>query len=154
MSETLEVELGKLYKASQEKYYYFLLAAAASAIGFAITQLKVEPLQYHHIYLGLSIALWAISFISGMQTLQNAANSTLQNYNYLTFKRELGLYNGEDAAQKIALFKAGVDKMVDKQGKRMAFFGRLQDWSLLLGALVYIVWHGVRMWTNSPLCNP
>lgn len=49
MPENLELEMGKLFKASQERYVYFLLAAAASAIGFAMTQSKFEPLGFIHI---------------------------------------------------------------------------------------------------------
>ena len=147
MSENLELQLGTEYKASQEKYCYFLLAAAASAIGFAITQLKIEPLQYHHIPLGISVALWAISFISGMQVIEYAGSLVFQNHNYLAFKRELrSFYKGSDAAQQMASFKSIFNETVDKQSNRLELYGKLQKWSLLLGGLAYIVWHAVQMW--------
>lgn len=147
MPENLELELSKQFKASQEKYIYFLLAAAASAIGFAMTQSKEEPFHFIHIPLGLSLGLWAVSFISGLRFLEYAANSTFQNQNYLAFKRELRSYRGGDAAELLVRFKAGLNETIEKQQKKMRFYGGLQSRSLLLGALVYIVWHGTRMWS-------
>ncbi|MGL5610577.1 MAG: hypothetical protein ACRDDN_21150, partial [Aeromonas veronii] len=66
MSGENEVELIKMYKAAQEKYIYFLMAAAGSGIGFAIVQTKVEKLAYHHALWGLSVVLWALSFLCGL----------------------------------------------------------------------------------------
>lgn len=146
MPENLELELSKQFKASQEKYIYFLLAASASAIGFAMTQSKVEPLHLIHIPLGFSIGLWAVSFISGLRFLEYAGSVTFQNQNYLAFKRDLRSYKGADAAQLLALFESRLDETVEKQQKRMKLYGGLQSWCLLLGALAYIVWHGARMW--------
>ena len=146
MPENIELELAKLFKTSQEKYIYFMLAAAASAIGFAMTQSKVEPLNFTHIPLGLSIALWAVSFVAGLRFLQYSGNVTFQNQNYLAFKRELRRYQGKDAAELISLFKSELNDNLDKQNKKMKLYGFLQNQSLLLGALAYIIWHGARMW--------
>lgn len=146
MTENLELEMGKQFKASQEKYIYFLLAAAASAIGFAMTQSKVEPLGFIHIPLGFAIGLWAISFVSGLRVVEYAANVTFQNQNYLAFKRELSSYQGGNAAEIMSLFKSRLNETVKQQQKRMKLYGELQNWSLLLGGLAYIVWHGARMW--------
>ena len=146
MPDNLELEMSKQFKASQEKYIYFLLAAAASAIGFAMTQSKVEPLSYIHIPLGLSIGLWATSFMSGLRVVEYAASVTFQNQNYLAFKRELRSYQREDAAELTALFKSRLNETVESQQKKMKLYGEIQNWALLLGGLAYIVWHGTRMW--------
>ena len=146
MSENLELELSKQFKASQEKYVYFLLAAAASAIGFAMTQSKVEPLHCIHIPLGLAVGLWAVSFISGLRFVEYATSVTFQNQNYLAFKRELGSYQDRNAVELLTIFKSRLNETVDKQQRKMKFYGELQSWSLLFGALAYIVWHVARMW--------
>lgn len=147
MPENLELELAKQFKASQEKYIYFLLAAAASAIGFAMTQSKAEPLNYIHAPLGLAIFLWAISFVSGLKVVEYAVSVTFQNQNYLAFKRELRSFQAENASELVAQFKMRLDKTIGKQQAKMQLYGGLQSWCLLLGALSYIVWHGARMWT-------
>ncbi len=118
LSDNLELELGKLFKASQERYAYFMLAAAASAIGFAMTQSKTEALDFIHIPLGLSIVFWAISFVAGLRFVQYAGNVTLQNQNYLAFKRELKSYQGADAAKLMTRFKSGLDETIEKQSKK------------------------------------
>lgn len=145
-SENLELELQKQFKASQEKYIYFLLAAAASAIGFAMTQSKVEPLEWIHIPLGLSIVFWALSFISGLRFIEYSISFTFQNQNYLAFKREIKSYSEIEAVKLLNEFKTQLSKTTEKQQNKMKFYSSTQSISLLLGALSYIVWHIVRMW--------
>lgn len=89
MSGDLEQELYRQFKGAQEKYTYFLLAASASAIGYAITQIKVEPFNPSHIAFALSIVLWSLSFISGLKFIEGSTNFTFKNVIYLSFKREL-----------------------------------------------------------------
>ncbi|MGD9554440.1 MAG: hypothetical protein AB7D96_03120 [Arcobacteraceae bacterium] len=145
-SENLELELQKQFKASQEKYIYFLLAAAASAIGFAMTQSKVEPLEWIHIPLGLSIVFWALSFISGLRFIEYSISFTFQNQNYLAFKREIKSYSEIEAVKLLNEFKTQLSKTTEKQQNKMKFYSSTQSISLLLGALSYIVWHIFRMW--------
>lgn len=154
MSENIELELVKQFKASQEKYIYFLLAAAASAIGFAMAQLKVEPLSYIHIPLGASIIFWAASFISGLQFLEYAAGVTFQGQNYLALKRELHSYRRADAGELLVLFKSRLNETMEKQQSKMKLYSGLQSWCFLFGALAYIVWHGTRMWAINVLRVP
>ena len=146
-SENLELELQKQFKASQEKQIYFLLAAAASAIGFAMTQSKVEPLEWIHIPLGLSVLLWALSFISGLRFIEYSTSFTFQNQNYLAFKREIKSYSQVEAVKLLNEFKTRMSETSEKQLQKMKFYGSTQSISLLLGALSYIVWHIFRMWT-------
>ncbi|RXI27659.1 hypothetical protein [Aliarcobacter trophiarum] len=145
-SENLELELQKQFKASQEKYIYFLLAASASAIGFAMTQSKVEPLEWIHVPLGLSIVLWALSFISGLRFIEYSTSFTFNNQNYLAFKREIKSYPQVYAIKLLDEFKTLMSETSAKQLQKMKFYGNTQSISLLLGALSYIVWHTIRMW--------
>lgn len=146
MSSDEELELFKQYKSAQDKYRYFLLAAAASAIGFAMTQTKTEILSLCHIPLGLAIVSWAVSFYSGMQFLEYAMGVTFQNHNYLSSKRELKAFvKDEHALSLTKKMKEGFYATTQKQGARMKIYGNLQSWLLLLGAMLYIFWHALRM---------
>lgn len=147
MSSGIEVELFKQFKAAQEKYIYFLLAAAASAIGFAMTQSKTEALTLYHIPLGLSDLCWTVSFYSGLQFLAYAISTTFQNLNHLAFKRELSKQAQEK--QTVSLAKEMKERYRDttgKQERRMEIYGKLQNTALLLGAILYIAWHILRMY--------
>lgn len=146
MSEDIETKLGTEFKASQQKYTYFLLAGAASAIGFAMTQSKVEPLNYTHAPLGVAVGLWAISFVSGLRFLENAITLTHHNWNILAFKRELLRTEEINKPEIMAGFMKVADKSIGKIQSRMIHYGELQSWCLLLGGLAYIAWHVSRMW--------
>jgi hypothetical protein len=61
VSDDLEQELHKQFKASQEKYMYFLLA----------------------------VLLWALSVVSGLKLMELSIGFTFKNMKYLSFKREL-----------------------------------------------------------------
>ena len=145
MSSQTEIELAKEFKAAQEKYIYFLLAAALSAIGYAITQLKIEPLSYSHIPLGVSILLWSISFFSGTKFIENLTGMLFQNHNYLAFKRELKLPSLGGTPELLKEFEAVFNKTVTIHQKRISFYGVLQSQTLLLGAVSYISWHVLKM---------
>lgn len=145
MSENLELELSKQFKASQERYVYFLLAAAASAIGFAMTQSKVEPLAWIHLPLGLSVLLWAVSFFAGLRFVEYSTSVTFQNQNYMAFKRELKSFHEDRAAELLAEFKSKLNKTLERQVGKMKLYGNMQSLCLLCGALLYILWHVLRM---------
>lgn len=145
MAENLELELSKQFKASQERYVYFLLAAAASAIGFAMTQSKVEPLEWMHLPLGISVFLWSLSFFAGLRFVEYSSSVTFQNQNYLAFKRELKSLPETRAAELFVEFKSRLDKTVEKQIGKMKLYGNMQSICLLVGALLYILWHILRM---------
>ncbi|MDD2894320.1 MAG: hypothetical protein PHF20_10380 [Halothiobacillaceae bacterium] len=145
MSSNLELELGKQFKASQEKYIYFLLAVAASAIAYAMTQSKVEPIELRQIPLGLSILSWGLSFFSGLRFIEYATNFTFQNQNYLAFKRELKSYSQDAAIEMLEKFKAKLKETTKKQEEKMRLYGKLQSTSLLAGAAFYVIWHVLRM---------
>ena len=145
MSNNVELELGKIFKASQERFVYFLLAASASSIGFAITQLEVEPLSIKQIPLAASFILWSCSFYCGLKFLENAIGVTFQNQNYLAFKRELKAMERSDANSIHLKFKTKYQATTDTQIKKMKFFGSCQSRTLLIGAITYFGWHLVRM---------
>lgn len=146
MSGQNEVELIKMYKAAQEKYIYFLMAAAGSGIGFAIVQTKVEKLAYHHALWGLSVVLWALSFLCGLQFIEHLNSTTFQNANYLGLKRDLSDCPIEQRTSLAADVHAVYQSTMDRHQQSMEFFGKWQMYLLLSGALCYVVWHIYKMY--------
>jgi hypothetical protein len=149
MSFDLENELAKEFKAAQDKYIYFLLAAAASAIGYAITQLEVEPLTCYHIPLGLSILLWSTSFFSGIQFIENLTGTLFKNHNFLAFKREIKFLPTEESAELLKKFQETYNATIENHQRKMSCYGNLQSKCLLLGAFFYISWHVLKMLSIS-----
>lgn len=146
MSENLEIELARHYRTTQERYIYFQIAAAGSAIGFALTQSKLEPLQWLHFPLGVAVAMWAMSFIAGIRVIEYLGSVVFMNYDYLVKKRELLSYE-TGGVKGFEMLNTLADSVMRVKQKRCAFWRRVQTWCLLLGALSYIVWHGIRMWS-------
>lgn len=147
MSGNLELELQKQFKAAQEKYIYFLLAVSASAIGYAITQVKVEPFNLNHIAFGLSIFLWSLSFMSGLKFIEFNTESTFKNMLYLSFKRELK--NSKNYEELVSKYKNDLYDESEVTMKRLALYGGLQSKLLLLGALSYISWYALMILSIS-----
>ncbi len=147
--ENLELELHKQFSASREKYIYFLLAASATAIGYAMAQSKIEPLDWVHIPLGISIFLWGTSFISGIRFIEYSISSTFQNQNYLAFKREVKSSRVSNPSELIVDFKIKLQTTLKKIERKKKLYGKTQSLSLLYGGLAYICWHVTRMWVAN-----
>jgi hypothetical protein len=130
-------ELIERFYISQERNTYFLLAASASAIGFAITQVKTEPLTLTHIPLGIAIFLWAASFYCGQQFVQWSISAVGKEADYLSkdFFPER-----PDEIKKTVLHKT-----INLHASKMNFYGKLQLSCLLLGAVSYITFHVLKM---------
>lgn len=146
MSCQNEVELIKIYKAAQEKYIYFLMAAAGSGIGFAIVQTKVEKLAAHHSLWEISVILWTLSFLCGLQFVEHSNSSTFQNANYLGFKRGLAKCTAEERESLESEGSEAYKNRMESHQKSMDFYGRWQVYLLLSGSLAYVVWHVYRMY--------
>ena len=136
MSE-IRNQLAEHYRQSQGKNAYFLLAASASAIGFAITQLKVEPLTCIHIPLGISFLLWGISFYSGQRYLQWLISIVGKNLDYLSTN-----YFPEIPDE---LKKESLNKTKEIHDSKTKFYGPLQINTLFFGAMFYISYHLILM---------
>ncbi|HHF3072500.1 TPA: hypothetical protein ACPJ1I_004616 [Vibrio diabolicus] len=141
-----EDSLINAYRESREKIIYFVLAASGSAIGFAMTQTKMEAFQSHHYIWLAAIFLWATSFLCGIKALDYQKQLTLNNAMSLRSERvppsELKLPQGPLPP------KQALSIVYEQANKRFNLYERAQLYTLLLGALVYISWHVVRMLLN------
>lgn len=143
MSLEREDALINSYKESREKVIYFVLAASGSAIGFAMTQSKTEAFAIHHYIWIVAISLWAVSFFCGIQALEYLKQLTLNNAMVLRSERkpfeDVGIASGP-LPPKVAL-----SIVYDQTNKKYNIYSRLQLYCLLSGAVIYIIWHIVKM---------
>ncbi|MEZ8346516.1 hypothetical protein BCT19_04795 [Vibrio splendidus] len=141
-----EDSLISAHRESREKTIYFVLAASGSAIGFAMTQTKIESFQPHHYIWLAAICFWATSFLCGIKALEYQKQLTLNNAMSLRSERvspsELKLVQGPLSP------KDALSKVYGRTNKRFNLYERAQLYTLLLGALVYISWHVARMFLN------
>jgi len=148
MSSPEELELHKHLKTGQEKYIYFLLAAAASALGFAMTQTRVEALALTHIPLGFAVLAWVISFYSGLKVIGLQNDHIVNNIYYLQTNDELRQFPTSVETLKFAKEdKKRLLNASDKRNKELIKYNFLQKWSLLTGSCFYIFWHVLKMYT-------
>ena len=69
MGNSSELEIYRQQRQGQDKYVYFLLAAAGASIAFALNQTKGLALAGSQWSLGVSVACWALSFLTGCSRL-------------------------------------------------------------------------------------
>ncbi|WP_139332589.1 hypothetical protein [Aquipseudomonas alcaligenes] len=129
------------YHSNQESNIYFLMAVSASAIGFAFTQAKVEPLTLNHASLALALALWAASFYCGNESIQWSTSFVKKNADYLSpnFFPEL------TENQKITLIQSSAEH----HSKKIILHSRMQNHLLILGAFSYSTFHILSMLSVS-----
>ncbi len=129
------------YHSAQERNTYFLMAIAASAIGFAFTQARIEPLTLNHAALALALAFWAASFYCGNEFIQWSTSFIGKNAEYLSanFFPELT----EDKKRKL------IEDSASLHTRKTKFHGRMQNNLLVLGALAYSVFHVLNMLSVS-----
>lgn len=124
------------------------MAVAASAIAFALHTTAESPLRYSQIPVGLAVAFWSVSFFAGC-ALQNLIHASLRfNHKLLNMKAGLDPLGGGDPA-KIAF---GVDtlwSMLDKNHTKSSRWAKWQLNCLIAGAVCYVVWHVLEMWSRT-----
>ncbi|MGR3515381.1 MAG: hypothetical protein ACU0GG_21665 [Paracoccaceae bacterium] len=109
------------------------MASAGASIGFAITQSDTIGLEWPNQYLIAAISLWALSFLAGYRTIQT--REKVFTANRATFAVANQMRIPSQIVQELA---SGKD--IDFYGGRMKFFGSLQLWMLILGAVSIIAW--------------
>jgi hypothetical protein len=146
-SSHIQLELLKQFKVAREKNTYFILAAAASAIGFAMTQTKIEALSFWHIPLGISVLFWAFSFFCGLKFVEVSILSLGKNYDYLLLTRKVSREFSAIEAQAVQQELQNLaEKMSCGHEKDMNFYSAWQARLLLFGAVMYICWHIIKMY--------
>ena len=131
------------FKTFQNKITYFLLAAAGSAIALAVNRTEQRTMEFTMLPLGVAVLLWGLSFFCGFRQLVNEAHSMYANIEMMRIAR-----SGLTKEQIVELLEEF--KQVDTQKRKRAdIFGKFQFQFLILGALMYIVWHILEMYVRS-----
>ncbi|NQT21355.1 MAG: hypothetical protein HQ592_16735 [Planctomycetes bacterium] len=115
----------------QSKYTYFLLFIAASAVGFAVQKTTGRCLDWSLLPLGGAVLSWAGSFFAGCHTRSLLAKAISANIQVL----DAGNSNQSQSAQNRVRQYSYVG-------------GRWFKWQfrlLVLGAVLFIVWHVIVM---------
>ncbi|MEQ8281668.1 MAG: hypothetical protein RIC04_02760 [Parvibaculum sp.] len=146
MGGETERHLIKTQQAEQLKFTYFLLASAGAAIAFALTQTHQQTLAGAHAFLGLALAMWALSFWCGCIYLRHVDVMLAANIERVRLQTRFFQQNPDRAAQMID------DVNVTFSNKKRAGI-RASRWQYILlfaGALFFAAWRFMEMYSYVP----
>lgn len=148
MASDLEKHLSNQLSEAQTKYTYFLLAVAASAIAFSVQRTTGATLGWWQIPLGFAVVCWAVSFFSGCRN-RAYFGSTL-HANTALVRIQSGaipeLHRHPDIASDIS---KEFRKIAEENSSMANFWGKMQFRLLVLGAILFLIWHVLEMANNS-----
>jgi hypothetical protein len=139
-----ELEVFRQFANAQEKYDYFLMSVAAAAIAFAVHRTSGMSLDWFMIILGIAITLWAISFLAGCRRRNYIGSNFYANMDLLRVQNgvhpEVGMH-----PEKIKAASQGIINAMEHNSNRASFWANVQLHSLIIGAVIFIVWHAIEM---------
>lgn len=134
------VELHKQHREGQQKYTYFLLAVAASAVAFCVQKTTGTKLTWSMLPLGLAVLSWGGSFYCGCKHVLWVQTSIFANYSLLQLQH--GVHPEQpDHPQVLQAAMDGVRSAVKTNIEGAVFHGNWQFRLLIIGAVLYLVWH-------------
>ncbi len=144
MASEKEIEVFRSLTGTQEKYDYFLMSVAAAAIAFAVHRTSGMSLDWYMIILAIAVSLWAISFIAGCWRRQYIGSNMFANFDLLRIQNgdhpEVGIHPGA-----IKAASEGIRNAMEHNSDRATFWANVQLYSLIVGAIIFIVWHAIEM---------
>lgn len=148
----LKILLTEQLHEAQAKYTYFLLAVAASAIALAIKRTTGMPLDWQQIPLGIAVLCWGVSFFAGCRNRAYFSSTIYANVALLQLQD--GTHpNIPDHPQLVQAAAEGVRLAANENSSSANFWGHVQFRSLVLGGLLFLIWHIIEMTNNAPLFN-
>lgn len=152
MDSKKQIEVFRQFAATQEKYDYFLMSVAGAAIAFAVHRTSGMVLDWFMIILAIAVTLWAISFIAGCQRRNYIGSNLFANMDLLRVQNgehpEVGMH-----PQKIAAASEGIISAMKHNSDRASFWANVQLYSLIIGAIIFIIWHAIEM-ANISINSP
>lgn len=137
-------ELYKAHRSGQDKYTYFLLAAAGAAIAFSLNQTHDATLSWPKLPLGAAVLCWGLSFFFGCLALHDVQNLLQQNYQFLRMRA--GEHPDFPAHPQVV---EEISKTIEEQAKNSGRNPTRQFNFLIVGAVLYIVWHILEMYLRT-----
>lgn len=144
MSDDKMTEIYRQHRTFQDKYTYFILAAAASAIALAANRTQDAAISYTMIPLGAAVLCWGFSFYFGCRHLRYVGSNLYANMDLLRAEKGIHPSVGADP-QLIQAASEGIRSAMESNSNRA---NRLAIWQfrlLILGAVLYLVWHIIGM---------
>lgn len=141
------LEIYRQHRTHQKKYTYFLLAAAASAIALSVNLTKNASLSYSQIPLGLAVISWGLSFYYGCQYLKCVGAALYANFNLMKVAK--GEHEDLRSYQEIEPATEGIKEAIESHSEQASDYASLQFSRLIAGAILFLIWHVVRMYLRS-----
>ena len=129
----------------QRKYIYFLLAAAASGIGLAINMTTDLQLTWSQTPLGIALLLWGVSFFSGVKAIMK--RNSLIGTNALAVEAS----NTKSMTKKT---NKEISEAIKDLQKIEFTYRNIQFYSIISGAVLFVVWHITEMYCRTTTLTP
>ena len=137
-------EIFRQFVSAQEKYDYFLMSVAMASIAFAVHRTTGMLLDWFMTILGVAVTLWAISFIAGCRRRNYIGSNMFANMDLLKVQSSQHPLSGTHP-QKIAAASEGIIEAMEKNSDKASFWAKVQLYSLIIGAIIFIIWHAIEM---------
>lgn len=148
MNTDAERFLFGIHRQGQEKVTYFLLAAAGASVAFALTQTKTAVLSYPHGLVGVALAAWAMSLLSGLKHVWQSDTVLLGNIELLRIQSGRHKDIGSNPVD-VEWGSNTLREVLETASERGQRHSRAQFRWLVIGAGFYIAWHVYEMYLRS-----
>lgn len=143
MASQSELEIYKQQRQGQDKYIYFLLAAVGASIAFALNQTMGLPLSASQWPLGVAVAFWSGSFVSGCSRLSKIEE--ILNLNVGLLRVQMGTHELLDHPGEIPEAEKIMRGRLETANHQANRWSQWQYRLLICGAAFYIGWHVYEM---------
>ncbi|MBN1459235.1 MAG: hypothetical protein JXA57_06850 [Armatimonadetes bacterium] len=144
MATESQREVYRALNESQNKYTYFLLAAAGAGIALAVRQTHGSGFEFAQIPLALGGVVWGVSFYFGCRRSALVSSALYANLDLLRVQSGLHPEVGSNP-ERMHAASEGIREALELKSGSANRLGRWQFQLLVLGALLYLVWHLVEM---------
>ena len=141
------IEMFFRYREDQDKYSYFLLAAAGSALAFAVQKTAGLTLRWNMIALAAAALAWILSFYFGCRRLLTSQESLRANYRYLQMGEQID--SRYKSLPEYGEVRDEIMAEVQVLNNRAARYSSRQFQWLIVGAVLFIVWHVWDMFAHT-----
>jgi hypothetical protein len=127
---------------------YFLLAAAGAGIALAVNQTRDMGLARPQVPVGAAVVCWALSFFFGCRHLRYVSSNLFANFQLLNLQAGEHPSFGSNP-EMIAAASEGIRNAITGNDERSGRFARWQFTLIVLGAILYVVWHVCEMYLRN-----
>jgi hypothetical protein len=142
-----EDKLYQLHADIMMKARYFIMGVNASGIAFAFHETTDRRVSLSLYVIGAAVIVWALGFAAGMRVVGLHRDLVAGNLRQLIMPRLANGLPAEDTAGPLAEVSDEIREIQD----RTPFFGHALEFSLPLGAIVYLVGHVLYLLSLPPL---